>query len=114
MKIWGNMASKWHKYIDNIKDSSSRMAKEELKGLVASTKDDSDEFIRRQGVKMERYLNQLAGRKITKRQFEGYVIDIRDLTEMHALKMSVASKARAQRLTKGITDLIINGLLLFI
>ncbi len=108
------MTLKWHKFLDNIKDSSGRLAREELKGLVASIKDDSDEFIRRQGSKMERYLNQLAGRKITKRQFEGYVIDIRDLTEMHALKMSVASKARTQRLTKGITDLIINGLLLLI
>lgn len=105
---------KWHKYIDNIKDSSGRLAREELKGLVASTKGDSDEFIRRQGAKMERYLNQLANRKITKRQFEGYMLDMRDLSEMHALKTSVASKARAQRLTKGITDLIINGLLLLI
>lgn len=108
------MASKWHNYIDNIKDSSGRLAREELKGLVASTKGDSDEFIRGQGVKMERYLNQLAAKKITKRQYKMYMLDMRDLTEMHALKMSVASKARAQRLTKGITDLIINGLLLLI
>ena len=36
--------------------------------------------------------------------------DIRDLTEMQALKMSVASKASAQRLVDGIIKLVINGL----
>jgi hypothetical protein len=63
---------------------------------------------------LDRYLNQLALSQMTKEQFEGYMRDIQDLTEMQALKMSVAAKARAQRLVQGVTDLIINGLLALI
>ncbi len=39
--------------------------------------------------------NQLAEGAITKEQFEGYVADIRDLTTMQSLKMTVAAKASA-------------------
>jgi len=60
------------------------------------------------------YLNQLADGSITKEQFEGYVTDIKDLTKMQSLKMSVAGKASAQRLLKGITKLVIDGLLAMI
>ena len=51
---------------------------------------------------------------MTKAQFEGYVLDIRDLTEMQSLKMSVSARARAQNFAKGITALVINGLLTLI
>lgn len=90
------------------------LAKDELKNLVKNAKADSEDFIKRQGAKLERYLNQLAAGQITKDQFEGYVRDIRDLTEMQALKMSVAGKASAQRLANGISNLIIDGLLALI
>jgi hypothetical protein len=75
-----------------------------------SAKDDKNEFINRQAEKLELYLNQLAAGRITIEQFEGYVTDIRDLTELRALKMSVAGKASAQRFVKGITELVLKGL----
>ena len=103
--------SLWEDFIDNLRDDAGKLAKDEFKDLVKSAKGDANEFIRRQGEKLELYLTQLAEGKITKEQFEGYVCDIKDLTEMHALKMSVAAKVRAQRLVSGITDLIIDGLL---
>jgi len=108
------MGTKWEDFINNLKDSAGMLAKDELKTLIKTAKNDSEDFIRRQGEKMELYLIQLAEGKITKAQFEGYVLDIKDLTEMQALKMSVAAKARAQSLAKGVSDLVIDGLLTLI
>jgi hypothetical protein len=105
------MSSIWEEFIDNLKDDSGKLAKNELKGLIKSAKDDSEEFLKEQGKKMERYLGQLANGEITKDQLEGYVLNIKDITEMKALQMSVAAKARAQRLATGITNLIVDGLL---
>ena len=103
--------SAWEDFIDNLPDPTGKLAKDQLKSLVNSAKADSEEFIKGQGEKLEAYLNQLALGEITKDQFAGYILDIKALTEMQALKMSVEAKARAQRLAKGITDLIIDGLL---
>ena len=105
------MSSKWEEFIDNIKDTTGRLAKDELKNLVKNAKSDSEDFIKRQGEKLELYMNQLAGGQITKEQFEGYVLDIKDLAEMQALKMSVAAKARAQNLAMGVTNIVLDGLL---
>lgn len=105
------MASNWEVFIDNLKDDAGKLAKDELKALVKATKNDSEAFIKKQGEKLERYLDQLAASAITKAQFKEYVEDIRDLTELEKLKMSVAAKASAQRLADGITSLVIDGLL---
>ena len=105
------MVSKWEDFIDNLRDEAGKLAKDELKDLVKTAKEDSEEFIRRQGEKLELYLNQLARGEITKEQFEGYILDIRDLSEMKVLEMSVEAKAKAQRLAMGIVNLILNGLI---
>lgn len=105
------MASNWEVFIDNLKDDTGKLAKDELKGLVKAAKKDSDAFIKKQGKKLERYLDQLAAGEITKEQFKEYVEDIRDITEAQKLKMSAAAKASAQRLADGITSLVIDGLL---
>ncbi len=105
------MSSMWEDFIDNLKDDAGILVKKELKDLLNSTKEDGEDFIKEQGENMKKYLTQLAKKEITKDQFEGYVLDLKDLTEMEALKMLVDSKARAQRLAKGVTDLVINGVL---
>ena len=105
------MAADWEDFVSNLKDGAAGLLKTELSGLIKNAKGDSDAFIKRQGEKLELYLNQLANGQITKEQFQGYVCDIRDLTEMHALKMSVAGKASAQRLVDGVIKLVINGLI---
>lgn len=53
----------------------------------------------------------LANSGIVPEEFKGYVEDIRRLTEMEALKMRVAAKASAQRVCKGVEDMILNGLM---
>ncbi len=105
------MSSIWEDFIDNIKDETGKLAKDELKDLVKNAKDDSTEFIKEQGEKLERYITQLAKSEINKSQFEGYVLDLADLTEMEANKRTVAAKASAQRLVEGVKNIIIDNLL---
>ena len=108
------MEKSWQTFFDDIVDEAGILVKNEVKDLLRMSKEDSDEFIQRQGEKVENYLNQLARGEITKQQLEGYLLDIKDLTEMQALKLSVAARARAQRLAEGITDLIVKRLLAII
>jgi len=105
------MSVKWEEFLDNLQDEAATLLKDDLKTLIMTAQDDSNAFVQRQGEKLELYLDQLAEGAITKEQFEGYVTDIRDLTKMQSRKMSVAVKARAQRLVKGITKLVIKGLM---
>jgi hypothetical protein len=105
------MPAPWITFLDELKDEAGSLAKEELKGLVTSALGDSDDFVRKQAIKTERYLNQLATGEITKKQFEGYMKDIEDLTRMQALKLVVEVKARAQRLADGIQNLILDKML---
>jgi hypothetical protein len=105
------MAKDWQDFINNLTDELGILAKEELIALVKDTKEDQESFIRRQGEKLELYLSQLATGKITKEQFEGYILDIVDLTRLQARKMRVRAKARAQRLAKNIKKLVIDGLI---
>ncbi len=109
------MSLKWYNgFIGNLKDGAGELIKDEIKGLVNTAKDDAESFIKEQGEKLERYLDQLTNGLITKKQFEGYVFDMKSLTEMESLKMKVAAKARAQNLAEGIKKLIIDGLLTLI
>ncbi|MGQ0810458.1 MAG: hypothetical protein ACT4OO_04450 [Nitrospiraceae bacterium] len=105
------MSEKWENFLDNLHDETATLLKEEFRSLILFAKEDQQVFIRRQGEKLELYLNQLAEGAITKEQFEGYVIDIRDLTRMQSRKMTVAGKASAQRIIKGLTKLALKGLM---
>lgn len=72
---------------------------------------DSHVFIREQAEKLDKYLSQLASDAINKGQFERLVRDLNRLTEIEILRMDVATKARAQRLVNGISDLVLTRLL---
>ena len=88
------MASKWEDFIDNLRDEAGKLAKDELKDLVKTAKEDSEEFIRRQGEKLELYLNQLAMGEITKEQFKGYILDIKDLIRLKKLEIEVEARLK--------------------
>ncbi len=108
------MANQWEEFFQDILDETGELIKDEIKGMLDSARDDSELFLKRQAEKIEKYLNQLAAGRIDKRQLEGYLMDIKALTEMHALQLSLDARARAQRLAQGISDLIVNKLLSFI
>ena len=104
------MAGKWHKFIDGLKDEGGTLAKDELKDLVKDAKADADAFIKKQGVKLERYLNQLTKKEITKAEFEGYVKDLTTLTLMQSASMAQAAQTRAHNLAMNIANLVLKGL----
>jgi hypothetical protein len=108
------MGRNWEDFIDGIKDQTGALAKGELKNLVTWARTEQEAFIKKQAVDLERYLTELANAEITKKQFEGYMRDMKRLTRLQALQMSVAGKAAAQRLVEGIQKLIIDGLLALI
>lgn len=105
------MPEQWEIFLDHLKDTAGVLAKAELKNLITQAKTDSDEFIKKQGIKTERYLNQLALGEITPEEFKGYITDICNLTRVETLRMQVAAKASAQRFCKGIEDMVMNGFL---
>ena len=105
------MAEEWISFVNELKDEAGSLAKSELLGLVAATKEDVDPFVRRQAGKTERYLNQLALGTITKEDFVQNMKNIQRLNELQELKLSVEAKVSAQKLTLGIQNLILDKLL---
>jgi hypothetical protein len=104
------VSAKWEELFNDLKAECAEQLKGELATLLNAAKGDSEAFVKKQAEKTELYMNQLAAGDITVQQVEGYLLDIKDLTAMQALKLSVAGKASAQRLVEGIEDLILNGL----
>lgn len=101
----------WKDFVNDLKDEGETLVKSELIGLVTLAKADADEFVRKQAKKLEKYLDQLAAGEITKEDFVHNMKNLQRLNELQALKLSVAAKASAQRLTEGIQNLILDGLL---
>ena len=105
------MSADWEKFVNNLKDEAGSLIKAELVGLISTTKTDAEDFVRKQAEKTERYLNQLALGEITKDDFVLNMKNIQRLNQMQALKLSVAGKASAQKLTDGIQSLILDKLI---
>jgi hypothetical protein len=101
----------WERFLEDLADDAGLLLKQEIKEMIEAAKNDTEIFLKRQGQKIERYLNQLFNRKISREQFEGYLLDIQALTEMHILQLTLAARVRAQRLVDGISKLIIDRLL---
>lgn len=108
------MDKNWEDFFEELIDEAGMLIKDEVRIMLDSAKNDSEVFVKRQAEKAEKYLNQFASGKINKKQLEGYLRDIQALTEMFALQLSMASRVRVQRLTEGITALIIDKLLALI
>jgi hypothetical protein len=104
----------WEDFIHGIVDDTGKLAKTELVDLVNIAATDGEAFTHKQGEKMKRYIQQLADGEITKDEFQGYMVDLQDLMKIEALKMSVAAKARAQRIAEGIQSMIIDKLIALI
>jgi len=102
--------SKFTDYIDGLQDKAGTLAKEELKGLISSAKNDGSEFVRLQAENIERWTEQLAAGELTPAGFKKLVSKMDVLTKLEEIKLEVAAKASAQRLTNGIQKYVIEGL----
>ena len=102
--------SKFTDYIEGLKDEASTLAKDELKELISSAKNDKSEFVRLQAVNVEHWTVMLAAGQLTPAGFKRLVTNMDVLTELETIKLDVAAKASAQRLSDGIQKYIIDGL----
>ena len=105
------MPTPWIQFLSTFKDDAGNLVKDELIGLVENSTSDANDFVQKQGKKLEKYLNQLASSEITPEEFGGYMKHLERLTRMQALKLETAAKASAQRLADGIQDLVLGKLL---
>ena len=102
--------SKFTDYIDGLADESATLAKEELKELIISAKNDESEFVRLQAVNVEHWTVMLAAGALTPEGFKRLVTNLDVFTELETMKLDAAAKASARRLADGIQKHVIDGL----
>ncbi len=102
--------SKFTNFIDNVADTSGKLAKKELKQLVASAKKDKSDFVRLQAENLERWTVMLAEGELTVKGYKLLVKKMEVLNQLENIKLKVTAKASAQRLASGIEDLFVKGL----
>ena len=102
--------SKFTDFIDSIVDESGKLAKNELKQLIASAKKDKSDFVRLQAANFERWTIMLAGGDLTPKGYKLLVKKMEVLTQLEVIKLKVRAKASAQRLANGIQELVVKSL----
>jgi hypothetical protein len=102
--------SKFTDFVDGLADEAGKLAKTELKTLVASAKKDKSDFVRLQAENLERFVVLLADGDLKPEGFKKLVKKMEVLTQLEAIKLNVRAKASAQRLAEGIQALVVDGL----
>ena len=102
--------SRFTDFIDGLKDDAEKLAKDELKTLIATAKNDTSDFVRLQAENLERWTVMLADKDITPDGYKLLVRKMEVLTQLEAIKLKVAAKASAQRLADGIQQLVVKAL----
>jgi hypothetical protein len=102
--------SKFTDYIDGLAEKNPTLARDELKELIRSARNDESEFVRLQAVNVERWIVMLAAGEITSAGFTRLVTQMEILTEPETIELDAAAKASAKRLAEGIQKHIIDGL----
>jgi len=102
--------SKFTDFIDGIVDESGKLAKNELKTLISSSKKDQSDFVRLQAENFERWSIMLSEGDLTVKGYKKLIKKMEVLTQLEVIKLSVAAKASAQRLSSGIQSMVIKSL----
>lgn len=102
--------SKFTDFVDGLQDAAGTLAKDELKKLVKDAKKDNSDFVRLQAENLERWTVLLADGDLTPVGYRKIVSKMEVLTQLHVIKLKVKARASAQRLAKGIRDLVVDGL----
>lgn len=98
-------------YLEVLVKDGKEFAKDELKDLLKEAKDDNRLFIRHMGELTEEFIKLRALGKIDNEEFKELMEDVVDLGKMQYLKLSVQAKARTQKISNGLIDLVINSLI---
>ena len=102
--------SKFTDFIDGLADKGKKLAKDELKALIANAKKDKSDFVRLQAENLERWTVMLADEELTPKGYKLLVRKMEVLTQLEVIKLKVSAKASAQRLAEGIGKLVVKGL----
>lgn len=102
--------SKFTDFIDGILDETGKLAKEEFKELISSSKKDTSDFVRLQAENLERWTIMLADEDLTSKGYKKLVKKMEVLTQLEKIKLKVSAKASAQRLANGINEIVVKGL----
>jgi hypothetical protein len=102
--------SKFTDFVDSLVDEGEKLAKDELKSLVADAKKDQSDFVRLQAENLERWTVMLADGELTPAGYKKLVKKMEVLTQLEVIKLKVKAKASAQRNAEGIKNLVIDGL----
>lgn len=101
-------------FLDALLDETADFAKDELKELVKEAKGDNRVFIKHIGDLTEEFIKLRALGQLTNDEFKELMEDVVDLNKMQFHKLSVQAKVRAERISNGIRDLVLNSLLALI
>jgi len=102
---------KLEEYIKDIIGEANDFAVDSLKDLINRAKKDRAGFIKKQGERLEKYIKQLANKKLTKSEFKDLLEDLISLEKIEFHKLSAKAKIRAEEIVNEITKIVINGLL---
>lgn len=102
--------SRFTAFIDGLEDESGRLAKSELKRLIAEAKRDQSDFVRLQAENLERWTVMLSEGDLTPRGYKLLVRKMEVLTQLERIRLKVKAKASAQRLADGIRRYVIRQL----
>ena len=101
-------------FIDGLVDESKKLAKDQLKELIASAKEDESDFIRLQAENIERWTVMLAQGDLTPKGYKKLVQKMEILAQLEVIKLKAQTKARAQLVADGIREQVVNGLFLLV
>lgn len=102
--------SKFTDFVDGLVDEGKKLAKDELKKLIADAKKDGSDFVRLQAENIERWTVMLAEGDLTPAGYKKLVKKMEVLTQLEKIKLNVKAKASAQHLADGVKKLVIDGL----
>jgi len=102
--------SKFTDFIDGILDESGKLAKDELKSLISSSKKDESDFVRLQAENFERWTVLLAEGDLSPKGYKKLVKKMEVLTQLEVIKLKISAKASAQRLASGIQNIVVKAL----
>jgi polyhydroxyalkanoate synthesis regulator phasin len=105
------MAGKWEKLFNGITTEAGLSVRNNVAQFFEAIKNEPNEIIKKNAIKVERYTVQLADGKITEQQYRIYLGDICELMEMDKVRLEVKTQARLQKIVNDVEVIFINNLL---
>ena len=81
--------SKFTDFIDSISDPAKTLAKNELKNLISTAKQDESDFVRLQAENFERWTIMLAQGDLTAKGYKLLIQKMEVLTQLEKIKLKV-------------------------